>query len=333
MTRVGKWNVLCLLKLAGIAVLGLILLVDEAGADSASVVTTDNNTTPGTVKPAFLVGFAQDTLANDWRAQQVLEVEQALAPYPSIKFIVKDGKGQTAKQILDIEDLIAQGVDVLITSPRDAKALTPVISRAYRQGIPVVLLDRHVEGEDFSIFIAPDNRAIARKAARYLGEKYPAGGSILMLTGLCNATTTIDRTQAFVEELVNFKQLEIVAEKTASYLRGDAIQAVEEVLASDIQFDIIYAQSDSMASGARMALKRAGIDPHKISIIGIDYISEAQAAIRAGEQDASFTYPTGGKEGAHYVLRILNGEEVPKKVVIESEMVTIENAKQLEPIF
>ncbi|MCK4704793.1 MAG: substrate-binding domain-containing protein, partial [Gammaproteobacteria bacterium] len=208
-----------------------------------------------------------------------------------------------------------------------------VISRAYRQGIPVVLLGRHIENEDFTIFIAPDNRDIARRAARYLGEKHPAGGNILMLMGLCNATTTIQRTQAFEEELANFKQLEIVAQRTANYLRGDAIQVVEEVLASDLQFDIIYAQSDSMASGARMALKRAGIDLQKISIIGIDYISEAQAAIRAGEQDASFTYPTGGKGGAHYVLKILNGEKVPKRVVIDSEMVTIENVEQIKPVF
>jgi len=329
MTSVEKWNVSFFLKLAGIT-LGFIFLIAEAGADSSSQVNKDSSTAD---KAVFLVAFAQDNLANDWRLQQVREVEKVLAAYPSIRFIVTDGKGQTAKQIMDIEDLIAQGVDVLITSPQDGKAMTPVISSAYRQGIPVVLLGRHIENEDFTIFIAPDNREIARRAARYLGENYPAGGNILMLMGLCNATTTIQRTQAFIKELANFDQLEIVAQRTANYLRGDAIQAVEEVLASDLKFDIIYAQSDSMASGARMALKRAGSDLQKISIIGIDYISEAQTAIRAGEQDASLTYPTGGKEGAHYVLKILNGEKVPKKVVIDSEMVTIENVEQVKPIF
>lgn len=332
MTVIEKWNVSFLLRFVGAIVSGFILLVAEAGADSSSQ-SIDSITTLGADKPVFLIGFAQDTLDNDWRLQQVREVEKALSPYPSIRFVVKDGKGQTAKQILDIEDLIAQGVDILITSPRDAKALTPVISRAYRQGIPVVLLGRHIESDDYTIFIAPDNREIARKAARYLGEEYPEGGSILMLMGLCNATTTMHRTQAFVKELANFKQLEVVSKKTANFLRGDAIQAVEEVLASDISFNIIYAQSDSMASGARMALKRAGNDLHKISIIGIDYISEAQAAIRAGEQNVSFTYPTGGKDGAHYVLKILNGEQVPKRVVIESEMVTIKNVNQVKPIF
>lgn len=332
MIVIEKWNIPFLLKSTGVIVLGLIFLIGETVADSSSQ-SIDSNTTPETDKPVFLVGFAQDTLDNDWRLQQVREVEKALASYPSIRFIVKDGKGQTSKQILDIEDLIAQGVDVLITSPRDAKALTPIISRAYRQGIHVVLLGRNIENENFTIFIAPDNRAIARRAAQYLGGKYPAGGNILMLMGLCNATTTIHRTAAFVKELKNFKQLEVVSQKTADFLRGNAIQAVEEVLADDIPFNIIYAQSDSMASGARMALKRAGVDLHKIIIVGIDYISEAQAAIRADEQNASFTYPTGGKEGANYVLKILNGEKVPKKVVIESEMVTIENVGQVKPIF
>jgi len=330
MSQFENKNICYTLKLTVIIMLGLVLFIARVGADPSIQSTMDNNKASA---PEYFVAFAQDTLANDWRLEQVREVERVLAAHPSIRFMVTDGKGQTAKQILDIEDLIAKGVDVLITSPRDAQALVPVISQAYRQGISVVLLDRRVEGDDFTVFIAPDNRDIARKAARYLGKKHPAGGKILMLKGVKNATPTIHRTQGFVEELKKFKQLKIVAEKTANYLRGDAIHAVEEVLSAGIQFDIIYAQSDSMASGARIALKHAGVDLKKITIIGIDYIKEARSAILAGEQDVSFTYPTCGRQGADYVLSLLKGKEVPKKVTIESEMVNIDNVERLEPIF
>ena len=333
MAIIEKQNVFCILKFIAIIVSGLILSIGAARGDSPVQKIMDNKSAPDMTEPAYLVGFAQDTMDNDWRRQQVLDVEHALVGDSSIRFIMTDAKGQTAKQIMDIEGLIDKGVDVLITSPRDAQALAPVISQAYQQGIPVVLLSRRIDSEDFTIFIAPDNREIGRKAARYIGEKYPLGGRILMLKGVPNATTTINRTQGFIEELEKFKQLEIVVEKTANYLRGDAITSVEEVLNSGIQFDIIYAQSDSMASGARMAIKHADIDLNKISIIGIDYIREAQAAIRAGEQDISFSYPTCGKEGADYVLRILKGQEVPKKVVVNSEMVSIKNIEQVRPIF
>ena len=333
MITIKKQNVFCILKIIAVVVSGLILSIGTARGDSPVQKTIDNKEAPEMTEPAYLVGFAQDTLANDWRLQQVLDVENALAPYPSVQFIVTDGKGQTAKQIMDIENLIDKGVDVLITSPRDAQALTPVISQAYQLGIPVILLDRRIEGEDFTIFIAPDNQKIARKAANYLNETHPMGGKILMLKGVPNATPTIHRTQGFIKQLKKFRQLKIVAEKTANYLRGDAIKAVEEVLNSGVEFDIVYAQSDSMASGARMAMKYADIDLDTISIIGIDYIKEAQAAIRVGEQDVSFTYPTCGQEGSDYALKILKGQKVPKKVVVNSEMVSIKNIEQVRPIF
>ena len=77
----------------------------------------------------------------------------------------------------------------------------------------------------------------------------------------------------------------------------------------------------------------AGIDVKKISIIGIDCIEEARLAILSGEQDVSFSYPTGGKEGALYAIKILQGEEVPREIVIDSDMVTIENANKVKSIF
>lgn len=318
-----------------IPLLALFFLFTANGnfADASLPIFIKKEQPQGTGKKTFLVGFSQDTQANDWRVQQVLEVKQALAPHSSIRFLVKYANGRPARQVMDIENLITQGVDVLITSPLDSNMLTPVISRAYQQGIPVILLDRNIESEDFTISIGSDNRAIARQAANFLLKKHPEGGRILMLKGVPNATPTIHRTQGFIEEISKYRQFRIVAEKSANYLRGDAVKAVEEVIASGLQFDIIYAHSDSMATGARLALRHAGIDLEKITIIGIDYVREARQAIRNGEQAVSFTYPTGGREGAKYALAILNGETVPKKVIIESVMVTPQNVEQVKPVF
>jgi ribose transport system substrate-binding protein len=281
----------------------------------------------------FLVGFAQDHMANDWRAAQVRDIQRELDRYPFINFIYTDAGGKTAQQVLDIEDLVAKGVDLLITSPRDAEAMEPVISKVYRSGIPVVLLSRRTVGDDYSVFIRASNRSIARKAADYLGKRLSGKGRILILQHIPTTTPAIHRTEGFKEQIANYPGIEIVAMKRADSLRHLAIQAVEEAVAEGIKFDAIYAQSDSMASGARMALKRLGINPATIPITGIDYISEARTAILSGEQAASFTYPTFGKEGAEYALRLLQGKTVPKEVVVESVMVTKENAESVEPIF
>lgn len=131
----------------------------------------------------FLVAYAQDTMANDWRAAQVKQLEQAFSKYPEIKFIYTDAGGSTAKQIQDIEDLVYQKVDLLITSPRDGKLMTPVISRIYKSGLPVVLITRNIQRNDYTSFVAPDDDEIARKAARYIAKQLNGKGRIVMLRG------------------------------------------------------------------------------------------------------------------------------------------------------
>jgi ribose transport system substrate-binding protein len=281
-----------------------------------------------------VVAFAQDTMANDWRAAQVRDLQKAFAGHPDIEFIFTDANGDTARQVQDIEKLAAQGVAVLITSPRDAELMREPIARVYRKGIPVILLSRRVNGDEFTQFIAADNRAIGRAAAQYLARQLHGKGRILMLQGVPTASSAIDRTVGFNEALKQHPGLKVVAVKPADYLRAQAIQRIEEALAEKLEFDAIYSQSDSMAMGAILALKKAGLDPKKIPITGIDYIGEAREAIRAGELNASFTYPTFGKEGAEAAIRLLRGgKPFSKEVMIESTPVTRANVEKLAPIF
>ncbi|NQV47284.1 MAG: LacI family transcriptional regulator, partial [Rhodospirillaceae bacterium] len=88
-----------------------------------------------------------------------------------------------------------------------------------------------------------------------------------------------------------------------------------------------------MAVGARLALKRAGIDPASIPTVGIDYISEARDAIRKGVQSATFIYPTVAREGIEYAMKILAGEKVPKEILVQSQIITRDNVEQIAPIF
>lgn len=289
----------------------------------------DADATPRT----FTVGFAQDTLGNDWRQAQVEALKQHFRSDPAIRFIYTDGHGQTAQQIRDIETLVFQKIDVLITSPRDGVASAPAIAKAYRAGIPVVLLTRGVPGDQYTTLVAPDDLKIGAKAARFMAERLGGKGRILMLRGVPTATTAQARSKGFLDALKPYPHIQVVAVKDGNYLRSDAIHATEETLAEGIRFDAIYAQSDSMAAGARMALRKAGIDPRKLLIVGIDYISEAREAIRDGEQTASFLYPTCAVEAARAVQDILHGKTVPRHIKVDTLMVTRDNVEQVDPIF
>ncbi|OUD15552.1 substrate-binding domain-containing protein [Thioflexithrix psekupsensis] len=281
----------------------------------------------------FLIGFAQDDLSNDWRAAQVRDLQKALEPYKEyITLHVTNARGQTAQQIKDIEDLAQKNIDLLITSPRDAAAMTPVISQIYQAGVPVILLSRRTLNDDYTLFIGASNRDIGRRAADFFGQQEKPL-NLLILQHIPSSTPGIQRTEGFLEMLPRYPHLNIVGIKRADSLRALAIQAVEQAIAEGLSFNAIYAQSDSMASGARLALQHADIDPATIMIVGIDYINEARAAIRAGTQTASFTYPTFGQAGAEYALKILQQQPIPKEIMLESVLVTKDNVEHIDPIF
>ena len=234
----------------------------------------------------------------------------------------------------DIENFASQGVDVLITSPRDAELMREPIARVYRKGIPVILLSRRVNGEEFTHFVTADNRAIARQAAQYLAKRLNGKGNILMLQHIPTSTPGQLRTEGFLDELKKYPGLKVVAIKQADSQRALAIQKVEEALAEKLPFDAIYAQSDSMAMGAILALKMAGRDPKQIPITGIDYIGEARTAIRNGELAASFTYPTFGREGAEAAITLLRGgKPATRELLVRSIAVSRDNVERVEPIF
>ncbi|HEA26216.1 MAG TPA: LacI family transcriptional regulator [Ectothiorhodospiraceae bacterium] len=287
----------------------------------------------GNSQKIYTVGFAQDTMSNDWRAAQVNDVKRVLEKHPNIRFISTDAKGSSARQAFDFERLANDGADILITSPRDVRAMTPVVSEVMKRGIPVVLLSRRIMSDDFTTFIGADDREIAREAGRYLAKELNGKGRVVMLRGVLTATTAIARTEGFIDEMKNHPGIEIVAQPVANYRRNIAIKEMEKVISAGIKFDALYAHSDSMATGARMAMEMAGIDPKSIKIVGIDYIPEARKAIRAGEQSASFTYPTAGAQGAEAVLKIIRGEKMAKEQKIPFTRVTIENVEQVETIF
>lgn len=306
LARVKKLATLCMLSL----VVATPLLADEKkGFDPDRI---------------YIVAFAQDAMSNDWRATQVRDVEKALSKYPFIKFIFTDAEGSSARQALDIERLANDGADVIITSPRDATIMTPVISRIYKKGTPVVLLTRRISSNDYTTFIGADDYEIGRQAAKYLAEKLNNKGRVVMFKGVATASTSIKRTQGFVDQLKSYPEMLIVAEEYADYRRNKAIKAMEEIISHGVEFDAVYAQSDSMATGARMVMKKAGIDPASKIIVGIDYIDEARIAILDGEQNASFTYPTAGKEGAEAAVDIIRGRKIEKDQSINFVLMTRE---------
>lgn len=284
------------------------------------------------VAKTYTIAFAQDTLNNDFRLQQVKRIEEILNKHPNIRFIYSDANANTSLQIKQIEDFIYQGVDLLMTSPYNELATGDVISKAYEANIPVILVGRTTMKGKYTTFIHPDNEQIAFDAAEYIFKQMNFKGHILLLTGVPKADSSRKRIEGFYRSAKKYPEIEVI-ERRANYLRREAIFEVDKLLKSGKKFDAIMAHSDSMLSGARMALKKNGVNPASLITVGIDYIKEAQKAIRSGQQTSSFVYSLCAKESAEVALKILSGEKVPKEIIIDTLQVTKDNVDAIKPIF
>jgi ribose transport system substrate-binding protein len=279
-----------------------------------------------------VIAFAQDTMANDFRKAQVYEVRDEIAKHPHLSFMYSDGKGHTSLMIRQIEGFIKQKIDLLILGTNDERAIVPVITKAYKAGIPVILLDRGILSKNYTTFIKYDNRKIGQIAGEFIAKKLNGKGKVLLFEGVPNTDVTKLRSKGFFDAINKYKKI-TVTKRTGNFLRKDSIIEMEKLLKKGIHFDAIFAESDSMLSGVRLVLKRYKIDPTSIIMVGVDFISEAQQAIRNGTQLATVTYPLGGKKAVQIALKILKGQSVPRQIAISSELVTKTNVNKLTPIF
>ena len=279
-----------------------------------------------------VIAFAQDTMRNDFRKEQVFEVRDEVAKHPKLSFLYSNGQGQTSLMIRQIERFIKLQVDLLIIGTNDENAIVPVVSKAYKMGIPVIVLDRGIQSSDYTTLINSDNLKIGKIGAKHIAEKLNGNGIVLLFEGIQGTDVTRLRSKGFIDEMSKHKGIRII-KRTGNFLRKDAIIEMEKLLKQGIHIDAIFSESDSMLSGVRLVLKRNKIDPASIIMVGCDYISEAQEAIRNGSQAGSILFPLGGKKSVEIALKIFNGEPVPKHIVNPVKLVTKKNVEQTAPIF
>lgn len=279
-----------------------------------------------------VIAFAQDTMTNDFRKAQVNEVRDEVAKYPQLLFVSSDAQGQTSLMIRQIEQFIEQKVDLLIIGTNDEKAVVPVVAKAYRLGIPVIVLDRGIIGTKYTTFINSDNIKIGAIGAEYIARRLNGNGLVLLFEGLQKADVTQLRSKGFLDEIGKHKGIKVI-KRTGNYLRKDAVIEMEKLVAQGVRVDAIFSESDSMLSGVRMVLNKNKIDPHSIVTVGCDYTSEAREAIRDGTQSGSVLFPLGGKKSVEIALKIFANQPVPRHISIPVTLVTQENVEQVPPIF
>ena len=281
----------------------------------------------------YVIGMSQCNLGEPWRVAMNDQLAAAAAEYPMFEIIYADAAQDNSKQIADIENFIQMQVDLIIASPNEATPLTNVIKRAYEAGIPVILLDRKIDGDTYTQFIGADNVYIGKVCGEYVADVLlPDGGKICEIEGLAGTSGGIERDQGFREGIAKNPNLEIIASNNADWLREKAITVAEEMLQVHDDIDLFFCLNDPMAEGAYIAAKNAGREKD-MYFIGVDGLPTPDGGIRSvmdGRLSLSMVYPTGGQEAIESAYKLLVlGEELEKNVTLGTEVIIPENAAEL----
>jgi ribose transport system substrate-binding protein len=280
----------------------------------------------------YVIGMSQANVAEPYRQRMDDDIRAAAKAVPQFEVRFADAQQDNSRQVADVENFLTQKVDLLIISPNEAKPLTAVVKSAYDRGIPVLVLDRKVEGDAYTSWIGADNVEIGRKAGEYVASKLlPNGGKIAEIRGLAGSTPAKERGDGF-REAVRGRNIEIVVSQDGDWLREKGQEKADAILKSNPDVPVIYAHNDPMAEGAYLAAKAAG-KQDSIKFIGIDGLpipSGGLKAVEAGRLSATFIYPTAGKEAVDSAKKILvECQTVPKTQTLQTQLITKDNATEV----
>lgn len=271
------------------------------------------------------VGVSWSSASFPYGAKSTTQIPQfAEEFFPNMRVTVSDGQGDATIQSGQVDDMVAQGVDVLIVSPQDSAALGGAVDRAREAGVRVIAADRAVDAE-VDTYIGSDNVEAGQAAGEVMMEALPEGARVVELAGSLGASPTIDRSEGFREAIAG-SGIEIIDSQTANYDRSEGLQVMEDLLQrfGEGEIDAVFAHNDQMSFGAIQAITEAGRED-TIQVFGIDGEERALEMIRDGSYAATVGYPLVVKESVIAGAKLCADEEIDDRIVLDSTPIDSSN--------
>jgi inositol transport system substrate-binding protein len=248
---------------------------------------------------------------------------------------VEDAQNDVSKQLSQIQNFIAQGVDAIIVNPVDTDATPAMTKLAVAAGVPLVYVNRMPSDNPLpeKVSFVGSNEVDSgtlemQEVCKLMGGK----GNILVLMGELSNQAARQRTQDIHDVIAKpeCSGIKIVEEQTGNWDRTQGTDLMTNWISSGVQFDAVVSNNDEMAIGAIQALKAAGYDMNKVIVAGVDATQDALAAMKAGDLDVT-VFQNAAAQGSGAVdtaLKLAKGESVESMVWIPFELVTPANMEQ-----
>jgi len=281
------------------------------------------------------VGFAQTGSESGWRAANTESMKTAFSEENGFKLVFNAADNKIEAQIAAVRSFINQGVDAIVIAPIVEDGWDDVLQEASDAGIPVVLEDRTVSSSDdlFASWVGLDFKKEGVTAGEWAAETFgDTATKMVVLEGTTGSAPANDRAAGFDEAIAD-TGIETIDSQTGDFTRDGGKTVMEGFLQKYgvDGIDLVYAHNDDMALGAIEAIEAAGAEPGvDIQIVSIDAVKDGMQALVDGKINYIVECnPLLGELAAGLVKDVLAGKDVEKKVYVEDQSFTQEQAAEV----
>lgn len=269
------------------------------------------------------VGYDIYFLGNSWSVQLYQEfkwnAENKYADKIDVTYV--ESEGDISRQIANIEDLIAQEVDVIITTPNDTVALNATLQDAMDQGIKVILLCAGIDGDNYDTLITVDEQEFGRVGAQWLVEQLNGEGKIICLNGISGLSTSELRYAGAKAVFDANPGIEVLAVEDANWDYATGKTVASDLLAAYPQIDGVWSQGGAMTLGVIEAFQAANRD--LVPMTGEDNNGLMKAWKSLGSDGIGCAKPTWlSRVAIESAIAMMNGETVEKDQIYDVQTIT-----------
>ena len=264
------------------------------------------------------IGLSMDSLRVErWMKDRDIFIREA--EKLGAEVIVQSADDDAVKQNEQAENMITQGVDVLVVIPKDSVASSQIVKAAHAEGVKVIAYDRLIRESEPDLYISFDNEQVGYLQAEYLLRHKPKGNYFLLGgdPGDNNAHLLRKGQLRALQSAIESGDIKLVADAkqwAVGWDRNDALNKTEQVLTqTENKVDAVVASNDGTAGGVIQALEGQNL-AGKVLVSGQDADIEACQRIAKGTQTMTVFKPINliATEAAHAAVALAKGEEVKK---------------------
>ncbi|UKS28123.1 substrate-binding domain-containing protein [Paenibacillus sp. HWE-109] len=290
----------------------------------------------------YTLGISVPSADHGWMGALVANAKAEAQKHKNVKLIMYTAS-DPAKQTSDIEDLITKKVNAIVMLPIESAALTPAADKIAKANIPLIVIDRAVNTENYRTYIGGDNYGIGFGDAKYLVAEMTKRngkpeGKVVEISGVPSTVTDL-RSKGFRDYLKDYPGIQIVATQPGDFTREKALKAMENILQANAKIDGVYSQDDDMTIGIVQAIRDAKRDKEMfiVSSGGEKEIYQMMKEKQKPDVIVSLTYsPTMSGSAVNLAVKLLEGKgvdgfwekSIPHHIILDAAPVTPANVDQ-----